>query len=189
MARLSSFFYTKTMIIIKLIAKLVASLNSNTKPGAVAAAIAWAFMLGLMPLGSITWILIFFLTLILRINWGFELLFILIFSGVGMLMTGLVDSLGWALLNWAPLTAAVSALYGIPLGPFFQLHNSLTMGGLAWGLIFWFPLFFGGRVLVVLWREKVAPRIARSKAVQSLKKMPLISLFFKALSQYSRLQG
>ncbi len=175
------------MVLIKILAKVLAALNSNHKPGQIAAALAWALLLALVPAGSLTWILIFMITLLLRINWGFELLFILLLTPLAPLADPGLDALGWALLHWPPAETAAAAVYRQPLGPWFRLENSLTVGGLAAGLILWLPVYGAGRRGVALYRETLAPRIAHSKPVKALKGVPWISKGMKAFSYYSRL--
>ncbi len=175
------------MFIIKILAKMMTALNSNSKPGQIAAALAWAVLLALVPAGSLTWIILFLITLLLRINWGFEIIFLLLLSPLAPLADPGLDALGWTVLNWEAVTAAVTAVYQAPLGPWFRLENSLTVGGLIAGILLWVPVYGLGRKLVGVYRETLALAIAQSKPVKALKGVPWISKGLKAFSYYSRL--
>ena len=59
------------------------------------------------------------------------------------------------------------------------------IGGLAAGIAAWIPVFILSRLIVVLFREKVSPKIARSKFVAGLSKAPIIGQLMQAVRQFS----
>lgn len=173
------------MFIIKLIAKLVALLNSNSKPQAVSAAVAFAFLLALIPAGNVLWVILFIITLILKLNWGFELVFIALFKWLVVLLDPLIEPIGWKLMNFSAVSSMIYQIEEIPGLIFLGLNNSLMIGGLAAGIVLWVPVFILMKFLVTLFREKVSPVIARSKIVMSIKKAPVVSKFLSAFQQFS----
>ncbi|MBI9109264.1 MAG: TIGR03546 family protein [Spirochaetales bacterium] len=173
------------LFFIKPIARLLALLNSNSKPQAVAAAIACAFLLALIPAGNVLWIALFILTLVFKLNWGFELVFIALFKGPVIFLDRFLEPLGWKLMNISSVSSLIHKIDEIPGLFFLGLNNSLVIGGLVCGIIIWFPVFFLGKILVNLFREKISPGIARSKIVMSIKKAPFMSNFLNAFQQFS----
>jgi len=173
------------LFIIKPIAKLMALLNSNSKPQAVAAAIAFALLLALLPAGNLLWIVLFLLTLVVKLNWGLELVFIALFKTPVVFIDHLIDPLGWRILNIPFISSFIYRIEDIPVMFFLGLNNSIVIGGLVCGIVLWFPVYFLMKILVILFREKVSPGIARSKIIVSLKKAPVISQFLNAFHQFS----
>jgi uncharacterized protein (TIGR03546 family) len=173
------------LFFIKPIAKLVALLNSNSKPQAVAAAVAFAFLLSLIPAGNALWVILFIITLICKLNWGFELVFIALFKGPVIFLDRFIEPVGWKLMNSAGVSSFLYRIEEIPGLIFLGLNNSLVIGGLIFGIILWVPVFLFSKLLVTLFREKISPAVARSKFVLAIKKAPVISKFLNAFQQYS----
>jgi len=175
------------VFIIKVIAKTLAALNSNSKPISIAAAVSMAFLLALMPAGSLLWISLVLLSLLFRVHWGMELLFLLIFKGLTPLFYNWTEPLGWALIQKPAVSNLIEQLYDIPLLFLSDLNHSLTVGGLIAGLIAWLPLTLLTILMVRLFRNKISPAIARSKWMKALQKTPLIGKLTQAIRQFSGL--
>ena len=173
------------LFVIRPLAKLIAALNSNSKPGAVAAAVSSAFLLALIPSANLLWPVLFILTMAVRLNWGFELVFIALFKAFTGLIDPLIEPLGWAIMQNEFASAFIYRVNEMPVLTFLGLNDSLMAGGLTAGLIMWFPLYFLSKKLVTVFREKLSPRIARSKIVMAMKKAPFVSRFMDALRQFS----
>jgi uncharacterized protein (TIGR03546 family) len=173
------------LFIIRPLAKLLAALNSNSKPGAVAAAVASAFLLALIPSANLLWAALFTVTMIIKLNWVFEIVFIALFK----LLTGLIDPLiepfGWRVMQNEAVSSFIYRVNEIPVLTFLGLNDSLMAGGLITGLVLWLPLYFITKMLVTAYREKLSPRIARSKIITAIKQAPFISRFLEALRQFS----
>lgn len=175
------------MFFIKVIAKSLAALNSNGKPTSIAIAVSMAFLLAVIPTGNLLWIAFLLISILLRAHLGIELLFILIFKGFSHFLTVWTEPFGWMLMEIPSVQSIIYTVYNIPLLFLSDLNNSIMVGGLSIGIIMWGPLFILTMVLVKLFREKIAPGIARSKAVKAIEKMPLFNLFIRAFRQFSGL--
>ncbi len=173
------------MFFIKPIAKLIAALNSNAKPGAVAAAVSFALLLALVPSFNLIWPVLFIISLLIRLNWGFEIVFIALFKWLVPLVDPLIEPIGWKILQSPHVSAFVYRINEIPGLIFLGLNDSLMIGGLAAGIAAWIPVFILSRLIVVLFREKVSPKIARSKFVAGLSKAPIIGQLMQAVRQFS----
>ncbi|MBP7095232.1 MAG: TIGR03546 family protein [Spirochaetia bacterium] len=172
---------------IKKIARLIVALNSNVSRGQIAAGMATGLLLALVPSGNLLWIALFFVSFMTKANYGMTMLVM----GVGKLLAPLLarplDALGASLLGMPFLRGLFERLYDLPILPLTRFNNTLVMGGLALGLALWLPLFFGARALIHAYREKLAPKIAGSKLVKALFKIPLAQKLAGAVSTASRL--
>ncbi|HAK47049.1 MAG TPA: hypothetical protein DCO79_14175 [Spirochaeta sp.] len=173
------------MFFIKPIAKLIVALNSNTKPGAVAAAVAVAFLLALIPSINLLWPALFIISLIARLNWGFEFVFIAVFKLIVPLIDPLIEPMGWKILQSDFVSVLVYRISEIPGLTYLGLNDSLMIGGLIAGIAAWLPVFFLARILIVLFREKISPRIARSKFIAAMKRAPILGKLILAVKQFS----
>lgn len=173
------------MFFIKPIAKLIVALNSNTKPGAVAAAVATAFLLALIPSLNLIWPVLFLISLIARLNWGFEFVFIALFKLLVPLIDPLIEPMGWKILQSETVASLIYRINEIPGLVYLGLNDSLMIGGLITGIAGWLPVFFLARFIIVLFREKVSPKIARSKFIAALKRAPILGKLMLAVKQFS----
>jgi len=172
-------------MIISWIARIFASLASNRRPAEIAAGFAFAFLLALLPGGNLLWLAIFLLTFFLRVNLAMELAFLALFSLITPLFDPLLHRLGLAILTWSPLVPALSTLYSIPLVPLTRFNNSVVAGGFAAGLLAWVPFFMVGLGFVSLYREKIHPAIAESKAVKAVLRIPIVSKITAATRKFT----
>ncbi len=173
------------MFFIRPVAKLIAALNSNSKPGAVAAAVAVAFLLALVPSINLLWPVLFIISLIARLNWGFEIVFIALFKWIVPLIDAFIEPVGWRILQSETVSAFVYRINDIPGLIYLGLNDSLMVGGLIAGVAAWLPLFFLARLIIVLFREKISPRLAKSKFINALKKAPVLGKLIAAVRQFS----
>ena len=84
---------------IKLLAKLLRVLNSETNPGQISLGFSFAMIAGLTPLLSIHNLVILLLVCSLRVNLAAFLLGLGVFTGIAYLMDPLFHLLGLAVLT------------------------------------------------------------------------------------------
>ncbi|MFA7567741.1 MAG: TIGR03546 family protein [Alkalispirochaeta sp.] len=173
-------------MLITWIARIIAALNANRRPGEIAAAVATGVLLALMPAGNLLWIGIFTATLFLKLNFGMELLVIAILKGIVPLADPALHSLGAAVLTNERLYPLFTALYNVPIVPFTRFNNTVVAGGFVAGVVLWIPLFFLSRLLVVVYRKKVHPRIANSKLVKAFQRIPFVSRITRLARKFQR---
>ena len=160
---------------ISFIAKLIVALNSNSRPSELASGIAFGFLLALIPGGNLLWISIFVIAFFLKHNIAALLLSMGLFRLFISVFDPLLDLLGGTVLGYPQLHDLFTSLYNIPLLPYSNFNNSIVMGGFVLGIILWLPVFFLFIFAVKIYRKKFASRIAESKFVKALKKVPIIS--------------
>ncbi len=143
-------------------------------------------LLALIPAGNLLWIALFALTALIRVNFAITLLVLAVFKPLVFVADPLLHRLGEAILTANGLDATWTTLYSLPLVPYTRFNNTVVMGGLALGLVAWIPLFFIARAGVGFYRKTVHPRIADSRVVRALEKIPVVSRF---VSLVKRFQG
>lgn len=171
-------------MVIHWIAKLVAGLIANRRPGEVAAGVAFGLLLALLPPGNLLWPLFLASTFFLKLNHGVELAALGIFRLVVPAADPLLDEVGFRILTASSLRSLWSGIYEIPLLPFTRFNNSIVMGGLVAGIVLWVPVFFISRAGVVGFRTHIQPRIAESRIVKAFTRIPLVSKFAQALRRF-----
>lgn len=174
---------------IKAIAKALVALNSNTRKEQIAAGFACGVLLAVVPAGNLLWFALFILTFFFKINYGMQLLAMVLVKLCRLAFIPLLDAVGWAVLNVEGLKPTYTYLYNLPVAPLTRFNNTIVAGGLIVGIALWVPLFFGMRAFVAAYRAKLAPRIAESKAYKAFLKLPLVKQLAGAVSQATRLAG
>jgi uncharacterized protein (TIGR03546 family) len=176
-------------MIVTWIARLIASLNANRRPGEIAAGIAMGVWLALLPAGNLLWVGLFLITVFLKLNLAIELLILAVLSPLAGLADAQLHTVGSAVLTAEALEGFFTGLYNTPLVPFTRFNNTVVMGALLTGAVLWIPVFLVGRVLVRVYRRSIHPRLAESKIVKAIHRIPgvsrLISLTKRFQNVYS----
>jgi uncharacterized protein (TIGR03546 family) len=158
-------------MVINWIAKLIAGLIANRRPGEVAAGVAFGLLLALIPPGNLLWPVLLVVTFFLKLNLGAELAALGIFRLIVPLADPLLDEIGYRIITSEALYPVLARLYDVPLVPFTRFNNTIVMGGLAAGVVLWL-------------RTHLQPRIAESRIVKAFTRIPLVSKFAQALRRF-----
>lgn len=169
--------------------KILKALNSNQRPGEIAAAMSFAFLLALIPGGNLLWIVLFGLTFFLKVNLAVEMGLLIVLKIVAPLADPALHSLGYAILTRPFLREFMTSVQNAPVLPFAKLNNTLVVGGLVLGLLLWVPLFFLFRFLVRRYRDGFLGAIRKTKAYKALLKLPLVTKIQKLSRTVSGLPG
>jgi uncharacterized protein (TIGR03546 family) len=154
---------------IRLIAKLLKVLNSETQPGQISLAFCLAMVLGLTPFYSLHNILVLFLLLILRANLSAFILGWAFFSGLAFLLDPLFHRIGLWLLTSGALEGLWTSLYNITLFRMENFNNTIVMGSLFCSILFFAPLYFLSNAGVRKYRDHVLAWIEKSRLMKVLK--------------------
>lgn len=168
-------------------ARIIASLNANRRPGEVAAALAMAVLLALLPGGNLLWVVLFVLAAVVKLNLGIFLVALLLLTPLAPLADGLLDRVGWWLLTLPALAAPFGALESTAVGALLRFNDTLVAGGLVVGLGAWLPVFVLGRLLIVVYRKQIQPRIAKSRIVQAFQRIPIVSRLSGLVRHFTRI--
>ena len=157
---------------ITLLARFIAALNANSRPGEIGAGFACGVLLALIPFGNLLWFLLFILFFFIRIHTGTLILTIVVFKLFIGIADPLADRAGLWLLTQPALEPHFTQAANSPLLPLTEFNNSLVAGGLLIGVLLWIPLFMLGKSGVRFYRTGIRDKIAASKLVKSLEKVP-----------------
>lgn len=167
------------------IAKLVAGLIANRRPGEVSAGIAFGLLLALLPPGNLLWPLLFVVTFFLKLNVGAELAALGIFRLLVPVADPAIEAFGFSILTAGPLQPLFTSLYNVPLFPFTRFNNSMVTGGLTLGVLLWLPVFLLARAGVVGFRNRIQPKLAESRMVKAFTRIPVVAKFGKLLRRFN----
>ena len=151
---------------LKLIAKFLKVLNSDTEPGQLSLAFCLAMVAGLTPLMSLHNILVLFLVCILRANLAAFLLGFLTFTGVAYLLDPIFNQLGLAILTAGALKPLWTSLYNITLFRLENFNNSIVMGSLLFSLILFVPMYFLFNLLIAKYRDHLLRWVEKSRLMK-----------------------
>ena len=168
------------MLIIKLFAKFLALLNSETAPSQLAIGIAFGSFVGLSPFFSLHNVLIFLVVCLFRVNLSMFFLSTAVFSILGFILDPLMDHLGYlALVDWTSLRPLWLSFASTPLLPYTNWNNTVVMGSILLSLIAFLPVFFLSIAGIRVYRKKWRSKIAESKLVKSFKATKFYSFYEK----------
>jgi uncharacterized protein (TIGR03546 family) len=176
-------------MIVAWIASLIGSLNANRKPFEVAGGMACALLLALVPAGNLLWLALFILTLFLKINLAVMLLFLALFSLLAPLADPLFHRLGMLVLTQPGLYDFFTELYNTPLLPFTRFNDSVVMGSFLAGVLLFIPALILFRFLVIKYRRSWQPKLAESKIVKSIARIPIVSKLSSGVRHFTRIYG
>jgi len=166
--------------LLKPIGKLIVALNGNVKKSQIAAGIAWGIWLGLVPGGSIFWVVLFLVSFFFKHHHWSKIFGMTVVKLLSPLFIYSIDAIGWEILNYEAFRPFFTTLFNMPFVPFTRFNNTLVMGGLAGGIVLWVPTFIVFMALIPLYRNRVAPMIRNSKLVQFVAKSPVLKFMDKA---------
>ena len=170
---------------ISFIAKLFVALNNNSRPGELASGIAFGLLLAFVPAGNLLWFALFILAFFIKHNIAALLLSMGLFRLFIPIFDPLLDRIGGVILQISSFQNFFSVLYNIPLVSYSNFNNTVVMGGFLLGIILWLPVFYLLIVLIKIYRKKIAPKIANSKIVKFLKKVPIVSKISSSIQKLS----
>lgn len=154
---------------IKMIAKLLKVLNSETEPGQISLAFCLAMILGFTPLMSPHNILVILFILLLRVNLSACILGWIVFSGFAYLLDPLFHRIGVTLLTAQALEGLWTALYNITFFRLAKFNNSIVMGSLVFSLIFFIPLYLLSNKAILKYRDHMLAWVKKTRLMQAFK--------------------
>ena len=150
---------------VRLVAGAVAAHDS---PRQLAWGVALGVVLGLVPKGNLTALVLAVLLFSLRVNLGAGLVAACSFSWLGMLLDPLAHRLGWQILWYQPLQPAYAWCYELPLVAWSDLNNTVVVGQLVLGLYALYPAYWLSLQAATRWREPVAEWLGKYPMARAL---------------------
>lgn len=158
------------------------ALNANAHPGDLAHGAAMGLLLAAIPKGNLLWAVLFSVLLFVRLNKGAFFLALILLSFITPLADPLFDTLGYTVLTLKPAESLFIALINTPFVGLTRFNNTVVMGSFVAALIAYVPVYLLFRFLVVLYRNKLQPKIVNSKIYQVIVNLPIIKQIVEAPS-------
>ncbi|MEC4673230.1 MAG: TIGR03546 family protein [Nitrospirota bacterium] len=162
---------------LRLIAKLLAVLNSETNPAQISLGFCFAMIVGLTPLVSLHNVVVLLLILVLRVNLSAFLLGLAVFSGVAILLDPIFHWNGLQILTMPSLEGLWTSMYNCPVGRLSRFNNTMVMGSLVFSLILFIPMYFLSNSLIARYRAHVLAWIQKSRFMQLFKASKLYQIY------------
>jgi uncharacterized protein (TIGR03546 family) len=163
--------------IIKLIQSLFATLHSEGTPGQVAAGIMLGAGIGLTPLLSAHNLVLFAAIVLLNVSFGGGMLGMALFTPLGFLLDPLFDRIGLALLNAPGLRGLWTTWYNVPLLPYTNFNNSVTLGSFVFWLVTMLPIYLLAKRGISHYRATYGARVLNSKFMKAVKASKVYNIY------------
>jgi uncharacterized protein (TIGR03546 family) len=157
------------LTLLKLLQSLFKTLHSEGTPGQVAAGMMLGAGIGLTPLLSLHNLVLFAAIVLLNVSFGGGMLGLALFTPVGFVLDPLFDRVGLALLRAPGLQALWTDWYNIPVVPYTNFNNSVTLGSFVVWLALTIPIFLLAKVGIARYRATWGERVMNSKFMKGLK--------------------
>ncbi|MDH5643009.1 MAG: TIGR03546 family protein [Gemmatimonadota bacterium] len=166
------------MLILRLIQKLIAALNSDGTPGQVAFGMAVGSALGLTPFLNLHNFILLVFAFLVNISFPAVMLGWIVFAPVGFLLDPVFDRIGaWLLLDNTGLLSFWTSLYNTPVIPLSNYNNTIVLGSLVGWVVLAIPIYYLSRFGVGWYRANVLPKLERSKFVKAVKASKVYSFY------------
>jgi uncharacterized protein (TIGR03546 family) len=162
---------------LSLIQSMAKALNSEGRPGQVAAGIALGACLGLTPLMNLHNLVVLLLAMILDVSLaGFSLGWT-VFVPVGFLLDPLFDLIGRTLLASPSLAPLWTRIANTPVLSLANLNNSVVLGSLVFWIVALFPIWLLARSGVTHYRARVYERLKKTRVFQAIQASNLYKVY------------
>ncbi len=162
---------------IKLLAKLLRVLNSETEPSQISLGFCFAMIAGLTPLLSMHNVFVLLLVFMLRVNLSAFLLGLALFTGMAYLLDPLFHQLGLAVLTSSSLESLWTSLYQSVWWRLEHFNNSIVMGSLVFSVVLFVPVLLLSNLLIRRYRQHVLAWIQKTKIMQMFKASKLYETY------------
>jgi uncharacterized protein (TIGR03546 family) len=155
--------------LLRLVARFIRLLGSETDPAQIALGVALALIAGLTPVASLHNLVVLFLLLVLRANLSAFLLSWAVFSGLAYLLDPVFHAVGLWLLTLPALQGFWTFLYNVPGMRLTRFHHTITLGSVVLSVLLVVPVFVLAKAVVRRYREQFLARVRALKIAQVLK--------------------
>lgn len=162
---------------IKLLAKLLRVLNSETDPGQISLGLCFAMIVGLTPFMSLHNLFVVLLVFVLRVNLSAFLLGLALFTGIAYLLDPLFHRLGLAVLTAPSLADLWTSLYQSVWWRLEHFNNSIVMGSLVFSVAMFVPILLLLNLLIRRYRQHVMTWVQKTRIMQMFKASKLYQTY------------
>jgi uncharacterized protein (TIGR03546 family) len=133
--------------------------------------------IGLTPLFSAHNLVLFAAIVLLNVSFGGGMLGMALFTPLGFLLDPLFDRIGLVLLSSPGLRGLWTDWYNIPLLPYTNFNNSVTLGSFVVWLVLTVPLYFLGKRAIAQYRATYGERVLNSTFMKALKASKVYNVY------------
>lgn len=173
-------------MIVRMIAKLLALLNSNSRAVEVGAALAFGLWLALMPAANLLFVALVILVFLVKVNLGMTIASFLVLSLVAPALDPALDTIGFRVLTMETLEGFYTTIYAQPIVPLTRFNDTIVAGAFVSGAALFVPVTALGVLLVRLYRRYIHAKIANSRIVKAIMATPLARKVAAALQGVRR---
>jgi uncharacterized protein (TIGR03546 family) len=156
-------------LILRLIQKLVATLNSDGTPGQVGAGMAIGTVFGLTPLMNLHNLIVLALVMVFRVSFPAVMLGWFVAIPIGFALDPAFDALGLRMLETLTLVPLWTAITNAPVIALLNLNNSVVLGSLVCWILALVPLYFLMRLGVARYRATIYVRLQNLKVFKAVR--------------------
>lgn len=165
------------MFVVSLVQSMVKALNSEGRPGQVAAGIALGACLGLTPLMNLHNLVVLLIAMILNVSLaGFSLGWTL-FVPLGFVLDPLFHSIGDKLLSAPSLAPMWTSFANTPVVSLTNFNNTVVLGSVVFWIVAWLPIFFLAKWGVTRYRARVYERLKQTRVFQAVQASNLYKVY------------
>ncbi|MEJ2237086.1 MAG: TIGR03546 family protein [Gemmatimonadales bacterium] len=164
-------------MILKLLQKLAATLNSDGTPTQVAAGMAIGTVFGLTPLLNLHNLVVLVIVMLFRVTIPAVMLGWIASIPFGFALDPIFDSMGQQMLEVLALNPVWTSVTNAPILALANLNNSVLLGSLVFWILVVVPVFFLFRWGETRYRETVYARIKQMKLYKAVKASKIYNLY------------
>ncbi|MGC8867043.1 MAG: TIGR03546 family protein [Elusimicrobiales bacterium] len=155
------------------------ALLKEKSPGAIGAAAAFGFILGIIPKNNLTAHLLFILAFVFKTNIPFFFISTIFFSSISFLVDKITDPVGYCILtsNW--LYPLFRQLYNTVIIPWTDFNNTVVIGGVFLGLIVFYPIYYFFKKIAERYLLDLGKKISQMRVIRLLRLSWLFEWYFK----------
>lgn len=162
------------MIWLKLLSNFLRIMREGQTPAQIAGGFALGSIVGFSPVLTLQGIFVWFIILILNVNLSAAILGFTVFSIVAYIFDPLFHQFGYFLLVEVDALRSVwTTLYNAPIAPLTRFNNTVVMGSFVCAIILSFPIYYGMREFVIVYRKTLAATIEKYKIVRIIRSSTL----------------
>jgi uncharacterized protein (TIGR03546 family) len=166
------------MFWLQIIKGFIQVLRSGQTPRQIAGGFALGAVVGLMPFFTLQGLVLWLVILVLDVNLSATLLAATLFALIAYIIDPLFHALGYFLLvDSSSLHAFWTSLYNAPIAPLTRFNNTVVLGSLVAGLLFFVPIYLAMQRFVLAYRTRLHTRVEKLKIYQVLSKSMLVKWY------------
>ncbi len=169
---------------LRLIARLLKVLNSESEPAQISLAVCLSMIVGFTPTYSLHNIFILLIVLLLRVNLSAFILGYVLFSALGYILDPIFNLIGLKLLTSTALRGLWEWMYSSTILRVERFNNTIVMGGLVVSLLLFLPLYKVINMGILKYRKYALEWIQKTRLAKIIK----ASKFFQVYRSISRLR-